>query len=77
MKYTDLQLSEALTHLQYSRKGFEMMKGNLGPFKKPVELFAKKVKKNEGLGSNDRSVSNEERSNSKQKSTSNSKKSSK
>lgn len=45
LKYTDLFLSEALTHLQYTRKGFELTNGNLGAFKKPVEKFAKKLKK--------------------------------
>ena len=45
LKYTDLFLSEALLHLQYSRKGFEMTNGNLGAFKKPLEKFAKKLKK--------------------------------
>lgn len=44
-KYTDLSLSEALTHLQFTRKGFELAEGNLEGFKKPLEKFAKKAKK--------------------------------
>lgn len=51
LKYTDLFLSEALLHLQYTRKGFELKDGNLGPFKKPIEEFAKKLKKFDSGGS--------------------------
>lgn len=40
-----MSLTEALTHLQFTRKGFEMNEGNLEGFKKPLEKFAKKAKK--------------------------------
>lgn len=45
MKYTDLRLSEALTHLKYTRKGFSSEGGKLGDFEKPLIKYAKKLKK--------------------------------
>lgn len=45
MKYTDLRLSEALTHLKYTRKGFSLKGGSLGAFEKPLIKYAKKMKK--------------------------------
>ena len=57
LKYTDLFLSEALLHLKYSRKGFELTNGNLGAFKKPLEKYAKKLKKLDSGGNEDKSTS--------------------
>lgn len=45
VKYTDLSLTEALTHLQFNRKGFELAKGNLEGFKEPLEKYAKEAEK--------------------------------